>query len=294
MEENKKSNNKVILIILALLLIGSLAYTFYTSSEHKKLTNAIEDEKHEIEVNLDSMIVKYEDAISQKTSMSKELSIERDRIIALRDSLKDLKASNYSLIRKYRKQIAQLEETNRSLFLKTDSLTKQNKLLAMNLDSVNVQILNQMAKNDTLAMENLSLAEKVAVGSMLKVNTAKIIAMRERSSGKLTETSRARNTDAFRINFTIDENKIAEQGEKEVYIQIIDNKGNVLAPKGELTLADETALSYSDKTTINYLNDAVDVISLVEVDRDLIESGVYLVRIFIDKKLSGTTQIILK
>ena len=66
MEENKKSNNKLIIISLAVLLLGVLAYTFYTNSEHKKLTDAIEVEKLEIEQNLDSMIVRYEDAIAEK------------------------------------------------------------------------------------------------------------------------------------------------------------------------------------------------------------------------------------
>ncbi|WP_298284882.1 hypothetical protein [Lutibacter sp.] len=294
MEENKKSNNKVIVIILALLLIGVVAYTLYNRSEYTKLTNAIEEEKEEIEQNLDSMIVKYEDAIAQKTSMSNELAIERDRIIALRDSVKDMKATNYSLMRRYKKQIANLEETNRRLFYLNDSLTGQNQLLAMNLDSANVKISNQIAINDTLSMQNLNLAEKVAIGSVLKLSTSKVIAMRERSSGKLVETSRSRNTDAFRINFTVGKNEISEQGERQVYVQIVDSKGNTIAGKGELILTDGTSITYSDNTTINYLNESVDVISLVEVNRDNIEKGVYTVNIFIDNKFVGATKAMLK
>ena len=294
MEENKKSNNKVIVIILALLLIGVVAYTLYNRSEYTKLTNAIEEEKEEIEQNLDSMIVKYEDAIAQKTSMSNELAIERDRIIALRDSVKDMKATNYSLMRRYKKQIANLEETNRRLFYLNDSLTGQNQLLAMNLDSANVKISNQIAINDTLSMQNLNLAEKVAIGSVLKLSTSKVIAMRERSSGKLVETSRSRNTDAFRINFTVGKNEISEQGERQVYVQIVDSKGNTIAGKGELILTDGTSITYSDNTIINYLNESVDVISLVEVNRDNIEKGVYTVNIFIDNRFVGATKAMLK
>jgi len=294
MEENKKSNNKVIVIILALLLIGVVAYTLYNRSEYTKLTNAIEEEKEEIEQNLDSMIVKYEDAIAQKTSMSNELAIERDRIIALRDSVKDMKATNYSLMRRYKKQIANLEETNRRLFYLNDSLTGQNQLLAMNLDSANVKISNQIAINDTLSMQNLNLAEKVAIGSVLELSTSKVIAMRERSSGKLVETSRSRNTDAFRINFTVGKNEISEQGERQVYVQIVDSKGNTIAGKGELILTDGTSITYSDNTIINYLNESVDVISLVEVNRDNIEKGVYTVNIFIDNRFVGATKAMLK
>jgi hypothetical protein len=294
MEENKKSNSKAIVIVLAVLLIGALAYTFYNNSEHKKLTDAIEEEKLEIEGNLDNMIVKYEEAIGQNTAMSNELSLERDRIIGLRDSIKGLKATNYSLIRRYRKQISKLEETNRRLFFMTDSLTGVNKLLAIDLDSANVKISNQLAQNDTLSLQNLQLSEKVAIGSVLKVNSAKIIAMRERSNGKLVETSRSRNTDAFRFNVTVAKNEIAEQGERALYIQLLDKNGSTLVSKGELALFDGTSVSYSDATTVNYLNDDIDVISLIEVDRGAIEKGLYTANIYLENKFIGATQITLK
>lgn len=293
MEENKKSNSKIIMIVLAVLLLGALGYTFYNNSEHKKLTDEIEEEKVEIEGNLDNMIVKYEEAIAQNTSMSHELSLERDRIIGLRDSIKSLKATNYSLIRRYRKQIAKLEETNRRLFFMTDSLTGVNLLLTTNLDSANVKISRQLAANDTLSIQNLELSEKVAIGSVLKVNSAKILAMRERSNGKLVETSRSRNTDAFRINFTIGKNEISQQGERQVYIQIVDSKGNTVASKGELTFK-EAQINYSDRTIVNYMNEEVDIISLVEVNRDAINKGLYAVNIYIENKYVGATQIKLK
>lgn len=293
MEEKKKSKSKIIVIVLAVLLLGVVAYTFYNNTEHKKLTDAIEEEKMEIEGNLDNMIVKYEEAIGQNTSLSSELSIERDRIISLRDSIKGLKSTNYSLIRRYRKEIAKLEETNRRLFFMTDSLTGQNQLLTTNLDSANVKISNQLAKNDTLSLQNIQLSEKVAIGSILKVSSAKILAMRERTNGKLVETSRSRNTDAFRINFTIAKNEISEQGERQVYIQIVNTKGQTIASKGELMIND-VSINYSDQTIVNYLNEAVDIISLVEVNRENIEKGLYRVNIYIEDKLIGATNITLK
>lgn len=295
MEENKKSNSKLIVIVLAVLLVGALAYTFYNNSKHKELTDAIQEEKEEIEQNLDGMIVKYEDAIGQNTAMSKELSFERDRIIALRDSIKELKGTNYNLIRRYRKEIAKLEENNRELFALNETLTTKNMLLTSNLDSARVHISRQIAVNDTLTMKNTNLAEKVAIGSILKVNAIKILGMREKSNGKLVETERARNTDAFRINFTIAKNEISQQGERPVYIQIVDvTTGNTVAGVGELTLLDGENVGYSDTTTINYVNEAVEVVSLVEVDRDLIERGVYTVNIFTENRLAGVSQITLK
>jgi hypothetical protein len=117
--------------------------------------------------------------------------------------------------------------------------------------------------------------------------------MREKTNGKLVETSRARNSDAFRINFTIAKNEISEQGERQVYIQIVNTKGQTIASKGELVINDVT-INYSDQTIVNYLNEAVDIISLVEVNRDNIEKGLYSVNIYIEDKLIGATNITLK
>lgn len=294
MEESKSSNNKILIIALAILLVGVVGYTIYNNGEHQKLEDAIEVEKNEIATNLDSMIVKYEDAIAKNTSMSGELSIERDRIIALRDSVRNMKVINYEMLRKFRSQIFKLEETNKQLFKNNEVLTSTNRKLSSNLDSVSVVVSNQRAKNDTLSMTNQGLSEKVKIGAALKVNSTKILAMRERSSSKLVETTRSRNTDAFRISFTIAKNEISEQGERTAYIQIVDLKGNTIAKKGKFALLNNTEVNYSDKTTVKYLNESIDVISLVEVNRDQINDGVYTVNVFIENKFAGASQITLK
>lgn len=294
MEDSKNSNSKFLIIALALLLVGVVAYTIYNNSQNKMYKDAVEAEKNEIATNLDSMIVKYEDAIAKNTSMSNELSLERDRIIALRDSVRNMKVINYEMLKKFRFQIFKLEETNKQLFQQNEVLNVTNKKLSNNLDSVNVVVTNQIAKNDTLTVVNQGLTEKVKIGSILKVHSAKILAMRERSGGKLVETSRSRNTDAFRVNFTIAKNEISEQGERNVYIQIVDLKGNTIAKKGKITLFNNTEVNYSDKTTVNYVNEPIEIISLVEVNRDNILDGVYTVNIFVENRFAGASQISLK
>jgi hypothetical protein len=293
MEQQKKSGPKALIIVLIVLLIGAMAYMFYSKNEHKKLTDAIEEEKMEIEQNLDSMIVKYEDAIGQNTSLSNELAFERDRIIVLRDSIKDLKATNYSLIRRYRKEIAKLEETNQRLFYLNDSLSGVTEQLTVELDEAGKKIEEQLAIVDTLTTENLNLATKVAIGSILKVNDGMVVSMRERSNGKLVSTSRARSTDAFRVQFTIDKNEISEPGERMVYIQLVDASGNVISRKGSVEL-ENGSIGYSDMTTINYMNEELDVISLINVDRKSLAKGDYLANIFVGERFTNSFKVTLK
>ncbi len=294
MEESKKSSIKIFLIILSIVFICTVSYTIYSYFEHKKLTTAIEDEKLEIESNLDSMIIRYEDAISDNTSMANELSLERDKIMILRDSIKDLKASNYNVIRRYRKQISKLEKDNLELFEINEELALKNKVLSENLEEANKEVQSQIEKNQSLSSENQNLAEKVAIGSVLKVSSLKIISMREKSSGKLTETSRSRSTDAFRVNFVIENNKIAKIGDRNVYIQIVDNNGKSIGNAGELTLEDGKIIKYSDRSIVNYLKKDLPIISLIEVDNNNIKKGTYTVNIYIENLLRKSGKITLK
>lgn len=292
--EKKSNNSKIFIIVLALLLIGVLAYTLYSNSQHNKLTTEIANEKLEIEKNLDSMIVKYENAISKETSLSNELAFERDRIIALRDSIKGLKKINYSIIKKYRKRIAELEKTNQKLFSMNDSLMVENKSLTTSLDNVTNKYKEQVAILDTLQHKNEELSQKVAKGSKLELSQMKAIAMKERSSGKLVSTSKSKTTDAFRINFTINKNEIATTGSKDVYIQIANSAGKTIASKGKITLKNQLDVEYSDKTQIDYKNKAIDIVSLVEVNRADILRGEYFVRVFIDGSFVESTKLKLR
>jgi hypothetical protein len=198
------------------------------------------------------------------------------------------------MLRRYKGEISKLEESNKKLFLLNESLTSSNRLLTTNLDSAKVVITRQLAKNDTLTTQNLTLAQKVAIGSELKISTMKVLAMKERSNGKLVETPRANNTDALRINLTIVKNDIAEKGDRQVYIQIVDAQGKTVSQKGTVTLYDNTQVNYSDLSIVNYMNEAIDLISLVEVKRDLMKTGVYTVNIYIENKFVGATKISLK
>lgn len=294
MKEKKQSKNKVIVIVLTILLLGALIFTFYNSNEYKKLTNELNLEKEEIQKNLDSLIVQYDIAINENTSISQDLEIEREKIIQLRDSIKNLHNANYRIIRRYKNEIASLEKTTKRLFSINDSLSNANKMLTIDLDSANVRITREVTKNKDLSLENQNLSEKVAIGSILKVNDIKITAMKKKSSGKLVETSRSRSTDTFRINFIIEQNDIAISGERMVYVQLADSNGTTISPVGETELFDERTISYTEKSTVNYINKPIDFISLLDVDRKTIEKGSYTVNIFLDSVFVGTNDLILK
>lgn len=296
--EKKSSSSIKWWIIIGLLLIGLGGLGFYsykTQKEHQKINEAIQEEKNEIAGNLDNMIVKYEDAISQNTSLSTELEVERDRVIVLRDSIKRLKRVNYSLIKKYRKQIANLQLLNQRLFRKNDSLISLSKSLSLNLEKEKEKVAHHQSRIDTLTKRNYELEGKVTVGSILQADKFTVTPLKERSSGKLVSTSRARRVSAFRIGFFIKKNIITNKGKRIAYVQVKNKEGEVLGEeKGMIELNTGDRIQYSDKIEFNYNKEEIEVIVLPKVVKGTVLKGFVDITVYIEGALAGGTMYKLK
>ncbi|MCK5677371.1 MAG: hypothetical protein KAH72_02720 [Flavobacteriaceae bacterium] len=292
MEENKKSsNNKILIIALTILLFALIGYTFYNNNDHKEALKFLQDEKEQIIGNLTAMEEKYDIAIAQNTSLSDSLTIEKDKIVVFKDSVKSLKKINSNTLRRYRNQLANLEATNERLLIEVDSLRLFNNLLTEEKDSINSQLEMQTNFNDTLVAQNMELARKVEIGGAINVENVKVTAMKMRSNGKYTETNKAQKTDAIKVNFRLLENEIATPGDKEAYIVLKNPKGQVINAKGTFMLEDGTEAKYTDQTIVNYENANLDVVMLVERKGEKYEKGTYPIEVYVDGKLVGGARL---
>jgi len=292
MEENSKSSNsKILIIALTILLFGLIGYTFYNNNDHKEAIKFLQDEKEQIIGNLTAMEEKYDVAIAQNTSLSDSLTMEKDKIAILKDSVQNLKQINSSVLRRYRGQLATLEKTNTRLLDEVDSLKLANNMLTEEKDSINSQLEIQTTYNDTLVAQNMELARKVEIGGAINVENVEVIAMKMRSNGKYTETNKAQKTDAIKVAFRLIENEIADPGDKEAYIVLKNPAGMVINAKGTFMMQEGNEAKYTDQTIVNYENANLDVVMLVERKRDKYVAGVYPIEVYVEGKLVGSANL---
>ncbi|CAL2062453.1 hypothetical protein [Tenacibaculum sp. 190524A05c] len=294
----KPSGFKYLFAALVILLI---VYSFKLNSDYQKLEDAFSEQKIELQAELDEIIEDYKNVNVKNKDLSQRLVKEINKIILLRDSIKNLKKSNYNLIVKYSRKIVKLERENRRLFIQVDSLNKQNyELLQENivvkqqLDENTASQKNLMRKNISLQKRQAQLKAKVDIAGVIKVNNIVAEAMKERSSGKLTSTSRSRRTDAFRIKFDLLANPVTTAGKKEILIQILDEDKKVVAAKGNKKIKDGSSVFFSDNMSANYDNNRLGVVSLILVNRDDIKKGTYTVNAYVDGNFSARTQVKLR
>lgn len=294
MGENKSSNNRIIPIILLALLLGLGAYTFRSNSKHKEAEDFLKEEKEQILTKLTDVEEKYDKAIAENSTISEELKLERDKIIAFRDSIKDLKNTNFRLVRRYRNKIASLEKTNERLMAVNDSLQLQNNLLVIEKDSITGELITQKSFNDTLTAQNLDLAQKVKIGGALRVSGVSAEAMRLRNNGKYQATNKAQKATAVRVSFKVDKNEIAEFGEKTAHVVINTPAGKIVNQKGTFGTKDGKEVGFTVESVIDYQGAAQDATVFVENISPKFSKGIYPIKVYIDGVLVGATTLELK
>ncbi|MEK6154233.1 hypothetical protein WIW50_13260 [Flavobacteriaceae bacterium 3-367] len=295
MTETKSNNGlKVIAGLLGVVLLGTIIYTVSLYQDKQKTTNQLTQEKELVVEDLNSLKSEYDKAILESNATNEELVSARDNIAKYIDSVKTMKADISSLSR-YRRQVSILKKEREQLLKQVDSLTQSNTLIAMQRDSTFVELEKQTVFNDSLVVQNTQLADAVERGSALNLSKFTVDAVKERSSGKLVSTSRATRTDKFKICFTIADNVIAEAGDREFFVEVLDPQGNVLGESYSKSNDSGASVTYSKGTNFYYENSSLDVCDYINKPSGDFQKGNYMVNVYDDRlKLLGTSKFALK
>ncbi len=292
---NNSSNTgfKVALGILVALLIGVGFYTSNLYNQKKENEAQLLKEKQLVMDDLSAMAAQYDVAIRDNELTNEKLVEAKQRIESLMDSLRTSQA-NVNTLWKYKQKYFSLQKEMDFLLAQNDSLRVENSLLATTLDSTKVQLAERTAFTDSLLVQNTELADVVRDASVLTTVGLKGFGVIERTSGKLIPTERARRADKIRVCFTVAKNTVAEAGDKELYVQVIDPKNNVIGANEQIVFEEGEILNYSVVSKFNYENRNLNVCEFVTANGDGFEKGKYVVNVFSGKDLVSSSEFTLK
>jgi hypothetical protein len=173
-------------------------------------------------------------------------------------------------------------------------LKVQNSYLATSLDSTRVRLEERTMFTDSLLIQNNALAEVMENAAVLTAVGLKGFGVIERTSGKLIPTERASRTDKLRVCFTVAKNKLVQNGDQELYVQVIDPKNNTLGANEQVTFGDKT-LNYSIISKFNYESTSLNICEFVASKGSSdFEKGRYIINVFNAKDLVATSEFTLK
>lgn len=283
---------KVLIAVLAILLIGLAMYSVSIFKDRKNTVAGLELQRVEIQKELTGLVAEYDELINENELKDTELIEAKERIEVLRDEVEKSKA-NIALIERYRTQINQLQAERKILFARADSLVKQNQRLIVERDSTSLVLYESQRMIDSLSSYNFELTEAVGRAMLISARGLKANAVIIRNSGKIVNTARSGRADDIQACFTLNANQFAKEGERRIFIQVVNPKNNIVG-KQEIVEIDDELYYFSKSINVYYENQDLDVCVLADAsDEDLIP-GRYVINVFDGIKQIATTTIDLR
>ncbi len=297
-----KKNTWIFIAVLAVLLVGNI-YLFLSknnvTNENQLANNQIDTMSVAMGImqqDYDAALARLDMLTGKNAQLDSMVQGKDSEISKLRNQIKNILSNSRStkselnqakvligelnaMVKSYEEQIAELKDENARL-------TEYNSVV--------------LKERDETVEKNISLQQKVKMGAVLHASNIRFVPIDLRRGGKKEkETSKAKNIDIFRLSFDIDENRIAEDGLKNIYIKIIDANGNLLSntQTGSGTTSDAKGndLNYTLLKQINLKqNEPVKNITADWTQSNSYVQGIYTIELYNEGFKIGSGNITLK
>lgn len=271
--ENKqpKANGALIAaLVIMTLLAGISSFLLFQQKEVSKnqetTINARVEELATTRVKLDSISTALDAKIAEVQKLGGDITelervkeqLERDKAAIRRGER--ISISKYEAkIRQYEAflaekdtLIAQLKNENVVLATTNQTLNDENSTLKTERQQLQDSVTN-------ISTVNADLSEKVTRASALKAQNVRVLALNSR--GKARDASadevKARRVDKIRVLYTLLDNPLTKQEEKDVFVRVLDPSGAVVSDmasgSGTFSFNNEDMI-YTVKQTVPYTN----------------------------------------
>lgn len=287
----KDKKSRKIILLLSILLVSIMIFIIIRENQYKENLETViqyEEEKNSLRDNLDDLIDEHEILKDEYADLSSQLVDRDSTILAYANEIKQLLRSKGELS-KARSKIERLKEISKRYVSSIDSLYTLTQTLQLENDSVKKAMRLIASRNKSLEKYNQDLSERVFTASVLRIDNIQVEGVYYRSSGREVTTNRAAKIQNMSICFDIIENKVADPGLKEIFIRIIDPKGDILnvANKIQETIIENDSLvQYTTTYNFDYQNEKISVCHLWTRGNILI-SGIYYFEFIIDGNVIG-------
>jgi predicted nucleic acid-binding Zn-ribbon protein len=292
-----KGGNKGYLIAIVLLSIYAISITIlYITQERKTEVKIVQltqvtAEKDSLTVQYQNLLDNYETLQTDNDTISAQLNREKEHIKMLMTQLRNTKANNKAEITKLKNELQTLRDIMKGFIHQIDSLNTLNIQLTEENQQVKKQIVKAQKENKQLNEKYEEAATKVAKASVIKAVNISMQSYNER--GK--ETIRSKKIRRFAVNFALDENVIAPQGTKNLYIRITSpNDLMLMNPQQDTFRFEGEQITYSALRQIEYNGKVTPATIYYECPEGSLTGGTYKADIFCDGNMIGTTSITIK
>jgi hypothetical protein len=297
-EQNSVSRKyKIFLSILSILFLVLIFWLFIQRSQFMKLVKEKENEKIELQHNLDSLMTEHNKIKISYGALSDTLKAKDSLIQVNALEIKKLLDTQWEY-NTIRKKFDRLQKVAQGYVHQMDSLYTVNRELSAENDRIRQVVKNEQNRNQNLMKDKEELKEKIDQAAYIRAYDVTATPFKLKSGGSKEQvTDKATRTDRIRVCFTIGENPLVTAGKKNVFIRIV-RPDNVLVIKSKYDtfVYNGQTLPFSLREDIDYQGKAIRVcVDWTKKDTDKpAMKGKYMVTVFADDKEIGTGSFDLK
>lgn len=250
---------------------------------------------NDLKTDFQNMLSTYDKLLEKDASQADSINAQKEKIQGLLDELEHNKKMSAHQIFLLNKENETLRKIMKGYVYQIDSLNTANYQLRSDLQSTTDELNSTTAQRDELQEKSDQLSTQVAEGKKLNAYGFETVGLRQKLNSSMTETDRAKNVVQIRSTFTIGKNRLTDPGSKPVYMQVIDPSGKTMQTNTSYIVnTDSGDVPYSDKKSIDYQNESIDVSVYFSLRNLTASKGNYKVKIYCQGQLIGSDSFTLK
>lgn len=296
-QEKSKDRSKLyffVIALVALLATNLYFYVKYRSSGEKLYTISLQKENVQIELDrleaeLDNLFV---GDVGESEEMIEMESKARQTIAGIRSTLEHSTISEDELD-SAKEELAKVREDVTVLKNDVTELRVKNELLQKENERLNHEIRQSQDEIEGLSTEKEELESQVNIASQLKVSTLHLSGIKLNKKGEKSQSNRSKKVDKLEINFSLADNSISPKGEKEIFMRVVDPKGNLIADPKKVFYVHGEKLQYTQKENINFTNNGEEY-TLHWEDPSGFRKGAYTILLYSDNAIMGRSSVVLR
>ena len=250
---NPNRNRNILFIIIIGILVAVNIYLLLSRNKASNERDVAYQQLDTVSLDRDRVTEEYDAALARLDLLVSK-NTQLDSMINNRDSeIARLKSQIHGILNNSRSTAADYARA-RNLINEMNSRIRNYQERIAELEAENVRITDYNVilseERDSAVTQNIALSQKVRLAAVLHASNIRMVPIDLRRNGRKEKTTeKAKNVDVFRVTFDIDENRVTENGIKDLYLRIIGPGGRLLSNaaygSGVTTTFDGDNLNYT-------------------------------------------------
>jgi len=227
-----KRNNTIIFVAIIAVLLGVNIYLFMSKNKvsdqrdqaYSQL-DTVSTDRDNLKSEYDASLARLDLLVGKNAQLDSIVANQTSEIGRLRSEIQGILSNSKSTAADYARARSLVTQLNKKV------KSYEERIAELENDNTRLNKYNEVLveERDATVTTNIALAQKVRLGSVLHASNIRMVPIDLRRGGKKErETSRANRVDVLRVTFDIDENRVAEDGVKNLFIRILAPDGNLL------------------------------------------------------------------